>query len=39
MPPKAKDPKAKQFYKPHLNVKDLLPGSIKNVPRDPKAFK
>ena len=39
MPPKQKDPKAKQFFKPHINTKDLLPNSVKNLPRDPKTYK
>ncbi|KAM3133078.1 hypothetical protein pb186bvf_014795 [Paramecium bursaria] len=39
MPPKQKDPKAKQVYKAATQLKDVIPPTVKNPPRDPKPIK
>lgn len=39
MPPKAKDPKAKTLFKVGTPLKDVIPATVKNPPRESKPLK
>lgn len=39
MPPKVKDAKGKVFFKTGAQIKDLLPASCKNAPRESRPYK